>query len=149
MLLDSHFSHLVICNWYPRSNRWKADDTLIPSRRFRGLGNLPVPLEYFFVFSLSRVKIIEIRSRAQTISLLADLRMRERQKSTLLELEINELQLRRGTSITYAFASLDILSIDRISMVNEDDAVIRCEGQWTGTSIQFDTPVLRRVYLGK
>ena len=135
---------LVLCAEYPRENRWKSNDELIDRRSLLKLSN--ESLRSYGFMNLRRVKIIEAE-REFVLGVLRALSATDLVTSTLLELEINELaidravQLRKGTSVTYVFASLKFLSIDQIHNGPERPRNF--------TWIVFDTPKLRTVFLGK
>ena len=132
---------LVLCAEYPRDNRWKSNDELIDRRSLLKLSN--ESLRSYGFMNLRRVKIIEAE-REFVLGVLRALSATDLVTSTLLELEINELTLHKGTSVTYAFASLNFLSINQIRTIHDGP-----ERRLKSTCIQFDTPVLRTVFLGK
>ena len=143
---------LVLCARYPQENRWKSNDELVNSKTLRKLTPDLWLKENFK--SLRRVKITEAYPREQMIELLTILSGPAGPADNLSVLEIDTLTFREGDSISCAFAGLELLSVDRVFVIAQDEEnpaeeIILPEGFHTTASILFDTPALRKVYLGK
>ena len=136
-------SHLPVVDWeQKKENRWKSDDQLIGIRSIHPPDDLPALMDN--LENLQRIKIIDVPEEIviDLLSVLATSQM-----NNLQQLEIDCLRLQKDTSITFAFVALEFLSIDMIFVISDESEEQPEELGYI--PILFDTPVLRKVYLGK
>lgn len=143
-MADHPLSELVFGTGYPTNNRWREDNEIIQIESIRTPEQLPSLIGN--LRNLRRVKIFELE-REPVHELLDALGAIDQQRGNLLELEIEQLILVEGTTITYAFAALEVLSIDRVHVLNA--AGERPVGPLAETTILFNAPYLDTVSLGK
>lgn len=141
-MIDQPLTDLVFGAGYPKDNRWKLNDEVIEIESIRAPAHLPLLPDN--LRNLRRVKIFELDSQF-VLGLLDALVAVNRTKGNLLQLEIDLMRLPEGTAITYAFAALQMLSIDRMQ-VDDPRTVERHSAE---LSVVFDAPALRAVCLGK
>lgn len=128
---------LVIGTMYPEDNRWRLGDKIMSPHILRTIEQFPgLDLQH-----LKRVRFSDVPGQR----VLECLRTIMNSESTLLQLEIDEIIVSEYTTFTFMY--LHFLSIDSIVVIDSDGNKLP-EGP-ANTMILFNSPVLRKVYLGK